>query len=218
MNTKTIAIFDFDGTLTRGDSLFPFLKCVVGKRSFYIGLLNLSIVFFKFLLRLIPNYEAKQNVLAYYLAGKPLGELEQTGRRFADRIDQMVNPEVLNKLRWHQTAEHITVLASASLQIYLEPWAKANGFDYVLATNLAVDPNGKVTGHFVGKNCYGPEKLKRVDILIEDRSDYLIYMYGDSKGDRELLEYADISYYKDWQNPVKTVCQFKHSIYSTHFK
>ncbi|MDD3363613.1 MAG: HAD-IB family hydrolase [Syntrophomonas sp.] len=212
MDTKVIAIFDFDGTITRGDSLFPFLKYAVGRRYFYFGIMKLSFVFLKFLLRIITNHEAKQKVLAYYLSGKTPEELEQVGVKFAEKINQMVKPEALRRIQWHQDADHITVLASASLEIYLKPWAIANSFDYIYTTHLAVDADGKITGYFEGENCYGVEKLRRVLALIKKRSDYLVYMYGDSKGDRELLEYADVSYYKTFENPIKTLYEPKQDV------
>jgi hypothetical protein len=47
-----------------------------------------------------------------------------------------------------------------------------------------------LTGRLLGKNCYGPEKVQRLKTLLGSLEDYVIYTYGDSKGDRELLAIA----------------------------
>jgi phosphatidylglycerophosphatase C len=63
----------------------------------------------------------------------------------------------------------------------------ANG---ALGTRLAVDPKGRLTGSYQGKNCRGTEKMGRLNEWITLR-DYptqpVIYAYGNSRGDRRLL-------------------------------
>ncbi len=60
--------------------------------------------------------------------------------------------------------------------------------------------NGIVTGKFSTKNCYGIEKANRVqEVYNFDDYDH-IYAYGDSRGDKELLELADESFYKPFRD------------------
>jgi phosphatidylglycerophosphatase C len=73
----------------------------------------------------------------------------------------------------------------------------ALGVDAVLATRLAADGE-TFTGALVGENCRGPEKLRRLDewlaarVGVEGgRNGVELWAYGDSAGDRELLEVAD---------------------------
>jgi phosphatidylglycerophosphatase C len=91
----------------------------------------------------------------------------------------------------------VPILVSASLEIYLLPWAKTIGLDQVIGTRLAVQ-NGLLTGRIIGQNCYGAEKVKRLQAVLGDLSQYCIYAYGDSRGDRELLEIATCPYYRPW--------------------
>jgi len=59
---------------------------------------------------------------------------------------------------------------------------------------------GVVTGKLLSKNCYGIEKANRIQ-EVYNLSDYKhIYAYGDSRGDRELLELADESFYKPFRD------------------
>ena len=78
---------------------------------------------------------------------------------------------------------------SASPELYVTPIGRRLGFDTVLATRLEVDADGRLTGRLLGPNCRGPEKVMR---LREWRGEglALAYAYGDSSGDREMLDLA----------------------------
>jgi phosphoserine phosphatase len=59
----------------------------------------------------------------------------------------------------------------------------------IIATKLEIK-NSTVTGKLQTKNCYGSEKSVRVKEAYNlDDFDH-IYVYGDSRGDRELLNLA----------------------------
>jgi phosphoserine phosphatase len=69
----------------------------------------------------------------------------------------------------------------------------------VLGTKLEVR-DGKLTGRFITPNCYGQEKVNRLkQVLNEPRQAYSIKAFGDSRGDKELLEYADQGHYKPFR-------------------
>jgi phosphatidylglycerophosphatase C len=78
----------------------------------------------------------------------------------------------------------------------LKPWAESVGFAAVLGSRLERTAAGLVTGRLVGKNCYGEEKPRRLAELLGDRRCYCLYAYGDSRGDRALLNCADYAYYR----------------------
>ena len=65
------------------------------------------------------------------------------------------------------------------------------GVTATIGTKVEVDPGGKLTGRFLTKNCYGPEKVNRLLEIEPDRRKYFLYAYGDSRGDKEILEFAD---------------------------
>ncbi len=60
---ETLAIFDFDGTLTRGDTLFPFLRFVAGLPGFVVRVVKLLPILARFALGRVPNDVAKEAVL-----------------------------------------------------------------------------------------------------------------------------------------------------------
>jgi HAD superfamily hydrolase (TIGR01490 family) len=191
-----VAVFDFDGTFTRTDSLMPFLHMVSGTCKFFWGLFVLSPIFLGYVIRIYPNWQAKEWVLRWYLTGIAKTELQRLGDRFAtQKLPKLIRPQALKQLQWHQLQGHKIILVSASLEIYLIPWATSIGIDYVLGTALEFS-GGETTGCISGHNCYGQEKVNRLESLLGDLSQYTLYAYGDSRGDYELLNVAKYKYFR----------------------
>ena len=192
-----IAVFDFDGTLTRRDTLLPFLRYLLGDAKVARHALVLSPTLLGYGLGLINNGVAKERVFMQCLSGMKIAALRQQGERFAEtELPYMLRSEAMQRLAWHKQHGHRCIAISASLELYVQPWAQGAGFDEVIATQLEVQPDGRVTGKLAGVNCYGHEKVRRLEMLLGPRSGYSLYAYGDSRGDRELLSSADYAYYR----------------------
>lgn len=195
--TRTIAAFDFDGTITKKDTLIPFLHFAFGRVRTYLKILpllpKLSLFFFGHCTR----QEAKELILTKFLKGTPLVEVEKLGKAFAEGpLMKRIKKEALERLKWHKSQGHIAVLISANPSFYLSFWTKYVGFDFCIASNAAIDERGCLTGQLQGLNCYGEEKVRRLIKLFGNHSGYFLYAYGDSRGDKELLEFADQSYFR----------------------
>ena len=186
---KAVAFFDFDGTLTTGDTLMPFLKFVVGAPRYYAKLALVSPVLAAYFAKILRNDIAKQIVLKCYLAGYHIDELIELGQRFSEEvISTMLRPEGMARLRWHKEQGHECVLVSASLNIYLDVWARENGFLDVICSKLQIDKRGRLSGNLRGNNCHGLEKLKRVQKWLEaGYHQSTTFAYGDATGDLPLL-------------------------------
>lgn len=199
-NLPSIAVFDFDNTLTRQDSLIPFLRIVSGLLQFWWGLFVMSPVLAGYALKLIPNWRAKELIITHFLSGSREKQLNQYAVNFAlEEIPKMLRSEAVQRLQWHQAQGHQTVLVSASLEAYLLPWAMTMGFDRVIGTKLE-SKSGILTGRIQNKNCYGKEKVERLKSVLGDLSKYHIYAYGDSRGDKELLNIANVAYYRKFHD------------------
>jgi phosphoserine phosphatase len=59
--------------------------------------------------------------------------------------------------------------------------------------------NEKLSGHLKTKNCYGPEKVRRIREVIDTDEYSTIYAYGDTRGDKEMLELANFKFYKHFR-------------------
>ena len=191
-----VAVFDFDGTITTSDSLRVFMRATIGAARWYWGLIVLSPRLLQFTLGMIPNWRAKEIVLTHFFGGWPEERLRAAAEKFAAcELPRLVKPAALERLRWHQQQKHRTVLISASLELYLRPWARSVGIDDISCTCLATE-HGIITGGIRGKNCNGPEKVECLLALLGDRSRYCICVYGDSGGDKGLLALANQAYYR----------------------
>jgi HAD superfamily hydrolase (TIGR01490 family) len=192
-----VAAFDFDGTITYRDSFIPFLMYAAGKWRFAKGLWQVVPRYLSFKCGRINNQQAKEDFIRVYLGGISQEELRRIGERFAaEALPKMVRPEMAEKIRWHSSEGHICVLISASLDVYLEPWARKMGFDAVLSSRLFLDSRACVTGCLEGNNCYGAEKVARLKKWLGSRRADFLYAYGDSRGDSELIMLADEGYLK----------------------
>jgi phosphatidylglycerophosphatase C len=187
---RPLAAFDLDGTLTRRDTLMPFLVRALGAGRAYRAVLASSLPLARAAALGGTHRDlAKAAVLRRVLGGLPLAPLAEASESFADHVVvHGLRPEVLARVEWHRAEGHELVLVSASPELYVAPIGRLLGFDEVLATRLEVD-DGRLTGGLVGANCRGPEKVAR---LRRWRGDALAlaYAYGDSAGDREMLALA----------------------------
>jgi phosphatidylglycerophosphatase C len=191
----TVVAFDFDGTLTRGESFFRFLAFATPWPRFIVNMLLSLPALVLFMCRVISNEDVKVNILKRFLSGRRLSDVTTLATQFATkRIPKTLRPEVVAVLRSHQKQGHTCILVSATLALYLTPWAQHMGFDGVLATELAVDRQGRLTGELTGANCYGPEKAARIQAHFGCQR--IKAAYGDSDGDREMLAMAESPHYR----------------------
>jgi phosphatidylglycerophosphatase C len=193
-----VAAFDFDGTLTRRDTLLPFLRYLLGDVQVAHQALALFSTLVGYRLGLIDNGIAKERVFIQCLGGIRMKELQQQGERFAMYVlPGLLNHDAIQRLEWHKQQGHRCIVISASMELYVQPWAIKAGFDDVIATRLGMREDGCVTGKLSGKNCFGIEKVRRLEALLGKRENYTLYAYGDSQGDNELLASANFPYYRD---------------------
>ena len=139
----------------------------------------------------------KERAITRFFSGMTIDELKSYGAQFAKkRLGVKLKPEAIRRIEWHKKQGHRLILVSASLDVYLVPWATLAGFDDILTSRLEVDKEGKITGKLQGLNCRREEKTRRLEALLGPRESYELYAYGDSRGDRELLAYADHSFFR----------------------
>ena len=188
---RNIAVFDFDGTLTTRDSFLAFIKWACGSVSYYTGFIRFAPQLLLMLMHLYPNWKAKERIFAHFFKGWQYSWFKALGEDFASEFATMRNEPAISRLHEHIDRGDTIYVISASLPEWVEPWCKQLGVNAVLATEVEVDDNGRLTGRFKTKNCYGQEKVDRLLKVEPDRETSLLHAYGDSRGDRELLAFAD---------------------------
>jgi len=186
-----VAAFEFDGTLARRDTMVPFLLSAAGWPRLTLAALAASPAYFRG-----GRDELKLATVARLFRGWPRDRFEEHGRTYAAKLVELLRPELVERLRWHQEEGHPVVLVSASLATYLRPLAAELGIDDVIAVELDCSDAGTLTGLVVGGvNCRGPHKVTRLRAWLDERygegSQVELWAYGDSSGDEELLALAD---------------------------
>jgi phosphatidylglycerophosphatase C len=195
LNRKShIAFFDFDGTITANDSMIEFVKFAHGEFKFYIGLFLLSPILLALKLKLINNHTAKEKFIFHFFNSYSESELHQLAEKFSGKLEKMVLPNALKKIEWHKQNNHEVVIVSASLETYLKHWCDKQNIT-LICTQLEFK-NQKLSSKFSTKNCYGIEKVNRIKNQYDLKKFQDIYVYGNSRGDKEMLELGSHTFYK----------------------
>jgi HAD superfamily hydrolase (TIGR01490 family) len=191
---KTLALFDFDGTITTRDSFAAFLPFAVGWPRFLIGISLLSPVLTGYILKFISNSTAKQVVFRHFFKDWTFERFNECCNNFSiQQLPGLIRPHALERLQWHREQGHEMCIVSASFENYLKPWAASQRCT-LLATQVDVS-TGKLTGQFASDNCFGSQKVERIREHYDISIFQTIYAYGDSRGDREMLGLATEKYY-----------------------
>ena len=192
----TVAAFDFDGTLTRGGSVVAFLRHVRGTVAVAGALLRQAPALLRAAVVGGPAADTtKEALFMRLLAGVPVEEVDRMGVEFAQaHLRRRLRPDARARLEWHRGQGHHVIVVSASPECYVRPAAELLGAEAALATRLATG-GALLTGRYEGKNCRGAEKYARVMGWIRSSGlgpgQPVLWAYGNSRGDRRLLEAAD---------------------------
>lgn len=194
-NKSTLALFDFDGTITTKDTFIEFLKYYKGASFFYFSVILFSPILVLYKMGIVSNTIAKQVLFSFYFKGIPQTSFELLCQEFTkDVVNGIIKPVALKKIQDHQEKGHRVIIVSAGIHETINYWADMNNVE-LLATEPAVKEK-YLTGHFSTLNCYGIEKVNRIKKYVDITKYNSIFAYGDSKGDKQMLELANYPFYK----------------------
>lgn len=193
-----IYAFDFDGTLTKRDTLVEFIRFAKGDKAFVLCMLRFLPILLAMKAGLYPNWKAKQKVFSYCFKGMTVDAFNALCRRFAEEKAHLMRPKGRQKIREVLAEGGKVIVVSASINNWVEPFFSEFGDVFVVGT-MVEEREGVLTGRFLTKNCYGREKVNRLLQLYPERRQYHLTAFGDSRGDMELLDFADEGYYKPFR-------------------
>ena len=186
-----VAAFDLDGTLTRGDTLLPFLRMLCGNRAVVRAAAAGAPALALAAARIGDRDRAKASLLGRLLAGRLVEEVEPVVVAYVDHVvAARLRSDTVARVAWHQERGHTLVVVSASPELYVDPVARRLGFDAALATPLEVDEEGRLTGRLAGPNVRAAEKVRRLRAHLGGTPSRL-WAYGNSRDDAALLAAAD---------------------------
>ena len=191
---KQLFAFDFDGTLTTRDTLIAFIHYACGTPRFLLGFLLHAPLLVLMKLRLYSNGKTKQRLFTWFFQGMSIETFDALCQYFALSHSHLLRPDTVRLLQQALSEGAEVLVVSASIDNWVQPFFSTFHLPpstfHVLCTQIEVI-DGRLTGRFLTPNCYGQEKVRRILALHPDRSAYHLTAYGDSRGDRELLAFAD---------------------------
>ncbi|HYW56876.1 MAG TPA: HAD family hydrolase [Polaromonas sp.] len=204
--TIEVAAFDFDGTLTRGDTFLPYLQQGLGWPRFLLALVQSAPWLGAYAVGLMSNHRAKARLLKVSLGGRSLQETAQWSADFVARyLPGQWQKQTMDRLPEHQRLGHRCVMVSASPGIYLHQVGQLLKLDAVICTELEVD-EGTLTGRMLTANCHGEEKVRRLKAWLAEnvgQRPMVLHAYGDTQGDVPMLNLADCAWYRGQPWPRK---------------
>ena len=199
MMVKKVYAFDFDGTLTTKDTLLEFIRFARGNTAFLFGFLLFSPLLVLMKLKLYPNWKAKQRVFSWFFKGMLIDDFNHLCTEFAFHNKQLLRPKGVKTIKKAIEEGAQVVIISASIDNWVCPFFdEMDNNIIVVGTKIEVF-NNHLTGKFITNNCYGAEKGNRLQALFPQRNAYTLIAFGDSRGDKELLAYADQGFYKPFR-------------------
>jgi phosphatidylglycerophosphatase C len=198
---KKLILFDFDGTITTKDTLVEFLMFYKGPISFMMGMLILSPVVLLYLLKIIPNWKGKQVVLRYFLGGEDIELFNKRCREFSEKtLPRLTRKGAVDAIQQYKRDGATVAVVTASAENWVKPWCLSQGI-LCIGTQLEV-ANGRITGNLCGANCYGSEKVKRIEKEFLLHEYERIIAYGDSSGDKEMFTLAHQHHYRPFRSQL----------------
>ncbi len=196
---KKIYAFDFDGTLTKRDSLIAFLLFAKDWKEFVkCFTLHLHLLI-AMKIGIIDSGKVKEKIFGYYFKGMPETMFNDLCEKFALKHQHILRAKGIEKIREALNEEDSTVMiVSASINNWVAPFFKDMPEIEIFCTRVEVK-DGNLTGKFLSANCRRAEKVRRILALHPDRQKYYLIAYGDSSGDIEMLDFADKGYYKPFR-------------------
>ncbi|MDR1741473.1 MAG: HAD-IB family phosphatase [Synergistaceae bacterium] len=191
-----LALFDFDGTITRHDTFFGFNTFARGRTR--VAAAEVRAVAAGLRHGCFDTSFLKEVFVGALWSGTPVIEYRELARRYAETLDADVFPDAVRALAWHAERSDEVYIVTASMRDWPAFWGEPRGIS-VIGTELE-EKDGLLTGRFATPNCRGPEKVVRIRAAIDieqvRRGGRRIFAYGNSAGDREMLALADVPVYR----------------------
>ncbi len=184
-----LALFDFDGTITKHDTAKYFYKSLY-KNQFVFLFRHLILCFPEILfyrLGFCDYLPLKRKRLQIHVGR--LSDVEF--RRYVSDFETTILPSLikgsaLDRVNWHKAMYHDIWIVSASYDFLLSNWCEHLGLKILV--NRTIKNKGNI--FVIEEDCNYDVKVKQINKNIQ-LSDYsLIYAYGDSDGDKAMLSLA----------------------------
>lgn len=199
---KNLAIFDFDGTLYKKDSFTGFIFYTHSKKHIITQGFKILPWIQAYYLKAYPAHAMRPKLFQAMFKNADVNTIEKIAEEYAHHITKNYNPELLLRLRDHQSLGDDVVLVSATIDIYLKYVAKYLNIDFI-CSHVEIQ-NGQYTGSYTTPDCSNQEKANRLLKQYKLSQYQHVYAYGNSDEDLAMLNLAHYSHYvgKSTQLPI----------------
>ncbi|MGE4350785.1 MAG: HAD family hydrolase [Bdellovibrionales bacterium] len=179
-----IAIFDFDGTLARHDSLLPFLLAAAGWPRCLMAAVLSSPAFLFAPQGADRRTRFKEAWLKRSLKGLNPSTLGAAVDRMRRWPQWMASAQAL---REHHAQGHHILIATGSLDLYIREMLGDLPYDGILATEMEVK-DGLLTGEMASGNCTRDRKAERVKAYLQSHGPFEeSWAYGNAPHDLPMM-------------------------------
>ena len=186
-----LAVFDLDGTVTRRDTLLPYVT----------GYLNRELWRWPTLLCVVPTAarfamgkgdhgQLKASLISRTLGGASRSEIADWTEKFVRALlEQGLFADARRTISAHREAGDRLVLMSASTDLYVPTIGRSLGFHEVICTGVRWEGD-RLRGDLTTPNRRGPEKARCFKELQQRYPELATVAYGNAKSDLEHLRLA----------------------------
>ena len=197
----SLALFDFDGTITVRETMAAFMYRAVPTRRQAWGKLLLAPWVAGYKCGVVSGVAVRSAIVRVGFAGVPMASVQAHGVAFADEtLPALLRPEVMARIRWHQQRGDTVAVVSGGLDAYLAPWCRVH--DLALVCSSLEHRDGRLTGRYRGAQCVGQEKARQVRARYDLAAFERVYAYGDTHEDLALLDLAHHRFYRGQELPA----------------
>ncbi|MCT8090775.1 HAD-IB family hydrolase [Acinetobacter sp. C_4_1] len=189
---KNLALFDFDGTLCKKDSFTGFIFYALSKRHIVKQGIKILPWIQAYYLNVYSAPAMRSRLFRAMFSNANALELQQMAREYATSLMSQLNRPLLKQLKQHQALGDDVVLVSASVDVYLKHVCELLNIDLICTHTEQI--NNIYTGQYTTPDCSSEQKRQRI-LERYHLADYaVIYAYGNSHEDQEMLALADHGY------------------------
>ena len=182
-----IAVFDFDGTLIKSDSMVLFFRRYYKYCWNNTGILiMLAWETIKFFMKINSQKQFKEKFLNIVIRSLKNTGLEEITPDFSKFLLKKISKDALIEINRLKEKNYEIILLSASCDFYLREIKEALGFSKLICTQTCLKDDKII---IAGENCYGRNKILR--LMEQYPKDYIdwqnSYCFTDNLSDWRLL-------------------------------
>jgi HAD superfamily hydrolase (TIGR01490 family) len=180
---RAIAVFDLDGTITRHDTLVPYLLYALRRHP--VRLWRLWVVPAALLRFAITRDRGvlKSELIRAVLGGWTRAQINRLGVAYLDQhLPPLIRAGALRAIERHRQAGDYLVLLSASVDLYVPMIGARLGFNETTCTEIAWH-HERLSGQLTSANRHGAEKTEVIRALRTRYPLATIAAYGNAHSD-----------------------------------